>query len=104
MKSQLIALAAAALLASVSGASLAQDANPPASSTTTTTSTTTTATGPGAAFRAACAADFAKVCPGITDRPALRQCVTDNFASLSDGCKSAIQAMQARMQSSAPSQ
>jgi len=34
MKSQLIALAAAALLASVSGASLAQDANPPASTTT----------------------------------------------------------------------
>jgi hypothetical protein len=104
MKSQLIALAAAALLASVSGASLAQDANPPASTTTTTTSTTTTmASGAGAAVRAACAADFAKVCPGITDRPAMRQCVTDNFASLSDGCKSAIQAMQASMQSSGAS-
>ena len=98
MKSQLIALAAAALLASVSGASLAQDANPPAS-TTTTTSTTTTATGPNSGVRAACAADFAKVCPGITDRAAVRQCVMDNFSSLSDGCKTAIQAMQARMQS-----
>ena len=94
MKSQLIALAAAALLASVSGASLAQDANP--STTTTSTTTTTTATGGNSAVRAACAADFAKVCPGVTDRPALRQCVMDNFASLSDGCKTAIQAMQAQ--------
>lgn len=101
MKSQLIALAAAALLASVSGASLAQDANPPASTTTTTTSSTTTTTGgPGAAVRAACAADLAKVCPNATDRDSRRQCVMDNFSSLSDGCKSAIQAMQAQMQSS----
>jgi hypothetical protein len=98
MKSQLIALAAAALLASISGASLAQDA--PASTTTTTTSTTTTATGGNSAVRAACAADFAKTCPGVTDRAAMRQCVMDNFSSLSDGCKTAIQAMQAQMQSS----
>jgi len=90
MKSQLIALAAAALLASISGASLAQDA--PA--------TTPPAAGGNSAVRTACAADFAKVCPGITDRPALRQCVMDKFADLSDGCKTAIQAMRSQMQSS----
>jgi hypothetical protein len=96
MKSQLIALAAAALLASVSGASLAQDANPPA----TTPHAAGGSGGGNSAVRTACAADFAKVCPGITDRPALRQCVMDNFASLSDGCKTAIQAMQSQMQQS----
>ena len=95
MKSQLIALAAAALLASVSGASLAQDANPPASTTTTTTSTTTTTTGGVAGVRAACDAEVTKMCPAIKSADDYRQCVTTNFASLSDGCKSAIQAYQA---------
>jgi len=93
MKSQLIALAAAALLASVSGASLAQDANPPASTTTTTTTTTTTGGGV-AAVRAACDAEVMRMCPGIKDTDSYRQCVTTNYASLSDGCKSAIQAYQ----------
>ena len=97
MKSQLIALAAAALLATVAGASLAQDANPPAS-------TTPPAAGGGggaamAAVRDACQADFAKYCPNATDRASRRQCVMDNFSSLSDPCKAAIQAMQAQMQS-----
>jgi hypothetical protein len=93
MKSQLIALAAAALLASVSGASLAQDANPPASTTTTTTTTTTTGGGV-AAVRAACDAEVTKMCPAIKSADDYRQCVTTNFATLSDGCKSAIQAYQ----------
>ena len=93
MKSQLIALAAAALLASVSGASLAQDANPPASTTTTSTTTTTTTTGGGvAAVRAACDAEVTKMCPDIKGADDYRQCVTTNYATLSDGCKAAIQA------------
>ena len=96
MKSQLIALAAAALLASVSGASLAQDANPPASTTPAA------ASGGGvAAVRAACDAEVMKMCPDIMGADAYRQCVTTNYASLSDGCKSAIQAYQASSQSSA---
>ncbi len=92
MKSQLIALAAAALLVAA-GVSQAQDANP---------SSTPAASGGGGAsgVREACAADFAKVCPNITDRPALRQCVTDHFADLSDGCKAAISAMRSQMQQS----
>ena len=93
MKSQLIALAAAALLASVSGASLAQDANPPASTTTTTTTTTTTGGGV-AAVRAACDAEVTKMCPDIKGADDYRQCVTTNYATLSDGCKAAIQAYQ----------
>jgi hypothetical protein len=97
MKSQLIALAAAALLASVSGASLAQDANPPAS----TTPAAASGGGGVAAVRAACDAEVMKMCPDIMGADAYRQCVTTNYASLSDGCKSAIQAYQASSQSSA---
>jgi hypothetical protein len=92
MKSQLIALAAAALLASVSGASLAQDANPPASSTTPPAAS---ASGAGVnAVRAACDTEVMKLCPDIKDADSYRQCVTTNYATLSDGCKSAIQAYQ----------
>lgn len=92
MKSQLIALAAAALLASVSGASLAQDANPPAS---TAPATASSGGGSVAAVRAACDAEVMKLCPDIMGADSYRQCVTTNYASLSEGCKSAIQAYQA---------
>ena len=93
MKSHLIALAAAALLASVSGASLAQDANPP-STTTTTTTTTTTSGGGVAGIRAACDSEVMKMCPAIKGADDYKQCITTNYSSLSDGCKSAIQAYQ----------
>jgi hypothetical protein len=93
MKSQLIALAAAALLASVSGASLAQDANPPASSAPAPAGASSSGGGV-AAVRAACDAEVMKMCPAIKDTDSYRQCVTTNYASLSDGCKSAIQAYQ----------
>ena len=93
MKSQLIALAAAALLAAA-GVSQAQDANPsPASG----------GGGSGgsvANVRSACNADVQKMCPSVADAASYRQCLTDNYASLSDGCKSAIAAYQSSMQSS----
>jgi hypothetical protein len=93
MKSQLIALAAAALLAAA-GVSQAQDSNPssaPASSG---------GGGSVANVRTACNADVQKLCPSIADAAGYRQCLTDNYASLSDGCKSAISAYQSSMQSS----
>ena len=91
MKSQLIALAAAALLASVSGASLAQDA--PAS-------TTPPAGGAASNVRDACMADVMKACPDVHDRDSFRQCLMDHSADMSDGCKAAVAAMRSSMQSS----
>jgi len=94
MKSQLIALAAAALLASVSGASLAQDANPappPAPA------------GGGAsasAVRDACMSDVMKACPDVHDRDSFRACLMSHYADMSDGCKTAVTAMRSSMQSS----
>ncbi len=89
MKSQLIALAAAALLASVSGVSLAQDA--PASSPP-----------PAAAngVRDACMADVMKACPDVHDKDSFRACLMDHYADMSDGCKAAVSAMRSSMQSS----
>jgi hypothetical protein len=92
MKSQLIALAAAVLLASVSGASLAQDANPPA---TPAPAAASSSSGGVAAVRAACDTEVMKLCPDIKDADSYRQCVTTNYANLSESCKSAIQAYQA---------
>ena len=89
MKSQLIALAAAALLAAVSGASLAQDA--PSSSPPP----------PGASnVRDACMADVLKACPDVHDKDSFRACLMDHYADMSDGCKSAVSAMRSSMQSS----
>jgi len=95
MKSQLIALAAAALLAAA-GVSQAQDANPSSS----TPMTSSSGGGGVANVRASCNADVQKLCPSVADAAGYRQCLMDNFASLSDGCKSAIAAYQASMQSS----
>jgi len=83
MKPLLIAFAVVAMSASTFGASQAQDSGgaPPAGG------------GGNSAVRQACAADIAKVCPGV-DRAGMRQCVTDNFSKLSDACQSAIMAMQ----------
>ena len=93
MKSQLIALAAAALLA-VAGISQAQDANPSSAPASGGSS------GGVANVRASCNADVQKLCPSVADAAGYRQCLTDNYASLSDGCKSAIAAYQSSMQSS----
>jgi len=94
MKSQLIALAVAALLASVSGASLAQDANPPAPTTQGSSS------GGASAVRDACMADVMKACPDVHDRDSFRACLTNHYSDMSDGCKSAVNAMRSSMQSS----
>jgi len=96
MKSQLIALAAAALLASVSGASLAQDANPPAP----TTQGSSGGGGGASAVRDACMADVMKACPDVHDRDSFRACLTNHYSDMSDGCKSAVNAMRSSMQSS----
>jgi hypothetical protein len=55
---------------------------------------------PRAAMRAACAADFAKLCPDAKPGPGggLRECIESNQDKLSDGCKAAIQSMRAAMQ------
>ena len=97
MKSQLIALAAAALLASVSGASLAQDANPPAP---TTQGSSGGGGGGASAVRDACMADVMKACPDVHDRDSFRACLTNHYSDMSDGCKSAVNAMRSSMQSS----
>jgi len=53
---------------------------------------------PGGGVREACAADTQKLCPDAKPGPGggMRQCIRSNYASLSDGCKAAIQAMRAR--------
>jgi len=35
-----------------------------------------------------------KMCPAIKDADSYRQCITTNYATLSDSCKTAIQAYQ----------
>ena len=92
MKSQLIALAAAALLASVSGASLAQDANPAPGSPP--------AGGGANGVRDACMSDVMKACPDVHDRDSFRHCLLDQSSEMSDGCKAAVSAMRSSMQSS----
>ncbi len=46
-----------------------------------------------AAVGQACAADFQKLCPDAKG-PERRRCLQDNNDKVSDGCKSAIAAMQ----------
>jgi hypothetical protein len=46
--------------------------------------------------RAACAADFQQYCAGVGPGPGRRQCLEDNKDKLSEGCKAAIGAMQAK--------
>ena len=48
--------------------------------------------GRGAAVRAACGADITANCAG-KQGPEIRQCLTDNQAKLSDGCKAAMAQM-----------
>jgi len=47
-------------------------------------------------MRAACAADFQKLCANSEPGPGRRQCLLENQDKLSDGCKTALTAMQAR--------
>jgi Spy/CpxP family protein refolding chaperone len=88
MKRLVIAAAVLAMAASVAGASWAQDNPPPPPAD---------GGGHGGGFgkvREACAADMAKLCPNV-ERAGRRQCMQDNAAQLSDGCKSAIATMRA---------
>ena len=93
MKSQLIALAAAALLAAA-GVSQAQDLSTPAPASGGGGSG-----GGNSAVRDACMSDVMKLCPSVNDRDSFRQCIIDHYSDLSDGCKSAITAMRSQMQS-----
>ena len=54
----------------------------------------------GGGVRAACQADFQKLCPDAKPGPGgtLRACIRDHQAQLSDGCKSALAAMRAARQ------
>ncbi|HLI66203.1 MAG TPA: hypothetical protein VKU90_07540 [Caulobacteraceae bacterium] len=46
--------------------------------------------------RTACAADMAKLCPGVQPgNGAIRQCMMSHASELSDGCKAAIAAARA---------
>lgn len=96
MKPLMIAAAILALAAARTVPALAQDAPSPPDAA---------ASPPGdhpgghrGGVRQACADDIAKLCADV-DRPAVRQCMTDKFDQLSDGCKTAITAMRARHQS-----
>lgn len=49
-------------------------------------------TGP---LRQACGADVRSVCSGVTPGGGrIKQCMTDNFEKLSDGCKAALKSRQ----------
>jgi hypothetical protein len=43
----------------------------------------------------ACAADMQKLCPGISDRHAARQCMRSHMADVSPDCRSAFEAAKA---------
>lgn len=49
--------------------------------------------GSGKKIRAACAADFQRLCPGI-GRNEMRSCVREKAEELSDGCKVALQQLR----------
>jgi hypothetical protein len=70
-------LAATALILSLAAPAFAQNGAPAAGS-----------------VREACAADIQKICPNAAAGPERRQCMTDNMAKLSDGCKAALAARQ----------
>ena len=55
--------------------------------------------GQGGGRGQACAADVQKMCSDKTDRAGRMQCLNDNHDKLSDGCKTVVDAMRARMQS-----
>lgn len=64
--------------------------------------------GGGKKVRAACEADFKRLCPGI-GRKEMRSCVSEKAGELSGGCKDALQQMRgerraAREAASPPSQ
>ena len=54
--------------------------------------------------RAACATDMQTYCASATDRQGRMQCMMQNMDKLSEGCKSASQALMAMRQSSAGGQ
>jgi len=46
-------------------------------------------------LRQACGADVRSLCSGVTPGGGrIRQCMTDNFEKLSDGCKAALKSRQ----------
>jgi hypothetical protein len=53
---------------------------------------------PMQAVRAACADDYAKLCPDAKTRDDRRQCMMTNADKFSDTCKAAIADMRAKMQ------
>ena len=50
------------------------------------------------AVRAACAADYMKLCPDAKTRDDRRQCMMTNADKFSDTCKAAIADMRSKMQ------
>jgi hypothetical protein len=57
------------------------------------------------AVRAACAADYMKLCPVANTRDDRRQCMMANRDKFSDSCKAAIADMRSKMQmQAAPAQ
>jgi hypothetical protein len=57
--------------------------------------TTMAAKAQDATVRQACSSDFHSVCSGVSPGGGrIKQCMIDNFAKLSDGCKAAMKAKQ----------
>ncbi len=54
------------------------------------------------AVRAACADDYAKLCPDAKTRDDRRQCMMSNADKFSDTCKAAIADMRSKMQAAPP--
>ena len=54
------------------------------------------------AVRAACADDFAKLCPDAKTRDDRRQCMMQNHDKFSDTCKAALAEMRQKMQQANP--
>jgi hypothetical protein len=75
-------IAAAALALAASGSALAQQ-QPPSEAMQ--------------AVRAACAADYMKLCPDAKTRDDRRQCMMANSDKFSDSCKAAIADLRAKM-------
>ena len=85
MKTINLAVATIALAAGAMGASLVFAQTPPSDAMQ--------------AVRAACAADYVKLCPNASTRDERRQCLMTNQDKFSDTCKAAIADMRAKMQS-----
>lgn len=57
--------------------------------------TATAASAQDGAVRQACSGDFRAVCSGVTPGGGrIKQCMIDNYAKLSDGCKAALKTAQ----------